>query len=49
VKDGDGVVVVPQEYGLKVADIALKILEEDKEGRRRLYERVGLPLDDTVK
>lgn len=48
VGDGDGVVVVPQEYALKVADIALKILEEDKIGRRRLYEQAGLPLDETV-
>jgi len=49
VGDGDGVVVVPQEKALEVADIALKVLEEDKIGRRRLYEAAGLPLDDTVK
>ncbi len=49
VADGDGVVVVPRTHAKTVAGYALKILEGDKAGRRRLYERLGLPLDDSVK
>jgi hypothetical protein len=32
-----------------VADNAHLILEKDKEGRRNLYESLGMPLDQTVK
>lgn len=49
VADGDGVVVVPRIHAKAVAGYALKTLEGDKAGRRRLYERLGLPLDDSVK
>jgi hypothetical protein len=31
-----------------VATYARRELENDKIGRRKLYEKVGLPLDDTV-
>ena len=48
VADGDGVVVVPVEKALEVAAIARTILDGDKQGRRRLYEQAGLPLDNTV-
>jgi 4-hydroxy-4-methyl-2-oxoglutarate aldolase len=46
--DGDGVVVVPREHALAVADAARTILEQDKAGRRRLYEQLGMPNDSTV-
>jgi 4-hydroxy-4-methyl-2-oxoglutarate aldolase len=48
VADGDGVVVVPREQAESVARAAWKILEEDKAGRRELYEKLGMPLDKTV-
>lgn len=46
--DDDGVVVVPLEVAAEVADIATAILLDDMKGRRRLYERLNMPLDDTV-
>lgn len=49
VADGDGVIVVPRLVARQVAEFALKILENDKAGRRRLYESLGRPLDSTVK
>ena len=49
VGDGDGVVVVPRAVAEQVAVYARGILGSDKEGRRELYERLGLPLDQTVK
>jgi regulator of RNase E activity RraA len=48
VADGDGVVVVPREVARQVALYAHDILSKDKEGRRKLYEKLGLPLDQTV-
>ncbi len=48
VADGDGVVVVPIEVAEQVAEYAWKVAEGDKAGRRELYKKVGLPLDDTV-
>jgi regulator of RNase E activity RraA len=49
VADGDGVIVVPRDKALDVAAYARKILEGDKEGRRGLYKRLGLPEDASVK
>lgn len=49
VADGDGVIVVPRAKAESVAKYARKIMDGDKEGRRRLYERLGLPADDSVK
>jgi 4-hydroxy-4-methyl-2-oxoglutarate aldolase len=49
VADGDGVVVVPRAVAEKVALYARRILDADKEGRRRKYEELGIPLDETVK
>lgn len=49
VADGDGVVVVPRKVAKEVALNALKILEGDKKGRKSLYEKLGKPLDKTVK
>jgi regulator of RNase E activity RraA len=46
--DGDGVVVVPQEIVGDVIKIAKGILIDDAPKRRRLYEQLGLPLDETV-
>jgi regulator of RNase E activity RraA len=49
VADGDGVIVVPRAKAVEVARYAKRELESDKIGRRRLYESIGMELDDTVK
>jgi regulator of RNase E activity RraA len=49
VADGDGVVAVPREHAEEVARIAWDIASGDKAGRRKLYEKMGMPLDSTVK
>jgi len=49
VADGDGVIVVPRAHAKEVAEYAKAIIEGDKAGRLRLYEKLGLPLDDSVK
>ena len=49
VADGDGVIVVPREHAARVARHAREVLESDKAARRRLYERLGRPLDPTVR
>ncbi len=46
--DDDGVVVVPIEIAAEVAVHARAILLADMRGRRGLYERLGLPFDETV-
>jgi len=49
VADGDGVVVVPRRVAVEVAINAQAVLKGDKAGRRSLYEKLGIPLDHTVK
>lgn len=49
VADGDGVIVVPLEKAFDVARYAHRELANDKAGRRKLYESMGLPFDDTVR
>jgi regulator of RNase E activity RraA len=49
VADGDGIVVVPREHVDKVAEIAWDIARGDKGGRKKLYEKMGMPVDETVK
>jgi 4-hydroxy-4-methyl-2-oxoglutarate aldolase len=46
--DDDGVLVVPAELAAEVAERALDILDRDKQSRRRMYETLGIPLDETV-
>lgn len=49
VADSDGVVVVPREYAVPVAEYPRKILDGDKAGRKNLYEKLKRPLDKTVR
>jgi 4-hydroxy-4-methyl-2-oxoglutarate aldolase len=49
VADGDGVIVVPLEHAEQVARYARQELENDKAGRRRMYEQLGWQLDDSVR
>jgi len=49
VADGDGVIAVPREHAKEVAEYAQGVITGDKAGRRRLYEKLGLPPDDSVK
>ena len=46
--DDDGVLLVPQEVSEEVVGHAVAILLADMKGRRRLYERLGMPMDETV-
>jgi len=46
--DDDGLLVVPAEIAEEVGKIASDILIDDEKGRRRHYERLGLPLDESV-
>jgi 4-hydroxy-4-methyl-2-oxoglutarate aldolase len=48
VADGDGVIVVPRDVGLDVARYARQELDNDKAGRRRIYEALDMELDHTV-
>lgn len=49
VADSDGVIVVPREFAADVAAWAHKILDGDKSARKGLYEKLNMPLDNTVK
>jgi len=49
VADGDGVIVVPRAHAKEVAEYAKAILDGDKDGRRNLYKKLGLPSDDSIK
>jgi 4-hydroxy-4-methyl-2-oxoglutarate aldolase len=49
VADGDGVIVVPRSVAGEVAGYAQEVLAKDKAGRKNLYEKLGIPLDQTVK
>jgi 4-hydroxy-4-methyl-2-oxoglutarate aldolase len=49
VADGDGVIVVPRTKAKDVAEYAQTVLKGDKTGRRGLYEKLGLPADDSVR
>ncbi len=46
--DWDGVVVVPREVAEDVLYIAARIAIDDKKARRRLYDKLGKPPDETV-
>jgi regulator of RNase E activity RraA len=49
VADGDGVIAVPREHVDGVLTVAWDIAKGDKAGRKRLYEKTGKAVDETVK
>jgi 4-hydroxy-4-methyl-2-oxoglutarate aldolase len=49
VADGDGVIVVPRAVALDVAAYAHKVIDGDKNARRDLYKKLGLPEDKSTK
>jgi len=49
VADGDGVIVVPRQKALEVGKLAREIMLDDEKSRAGRYNRLGLPLDSTVK
>lgn len=49
VADGDGVIVVPRQHALEVGRLAREIHEGDESSRAKRYERLGIPMDETVK
>jgi regulator of RNase E activity RraA len=48
VADDDGVMVVPQGLADEVTRRAKLVQDKDRPGRRGNYEKLGLPLDETV-
>jgi len=48
VADGDGVIVVPRKIAFEVGKKAVSQLGGDKKARKRLYEKMGWELDNTV-
>jgi regulator of RNase E activity RraA len=48
VADDDGVMVVPSEIADEASDRARRIQDADRPSRRDGYEKLGLPLDETV-
>jgi len=48
VADGDGVIVVPREQAINVADAAREEKNIDMAARRKLYDALGIPADFTV-
>ena len=48
IADGDGVLVVPRQHALEVGAIACQIHVGDEKSRAKRYERLGIPLDQTV-
>lgn len=48
VADGDGVIVVPRDQAMKVAEFAHRIIAADKEGRRSLYQQSGREADASL-
>jgi regulator of RNase E activity RraA len=49
IADGDGVIVVPRAVALEVARYAHKVIDGDKNARRDLYKKLGLPEDSSTK
>jgi regulator of RNase E activity RraA len=47
--DGDGVLVIPRAAAADVAGYARRVLDGDKQARRKLYEKLGMPKDKSVR
>jgi 4-hydroxy-4-methyl-2-oxoglutarate aldolase len=49
VADGDGVIVVPRAVAAEVARYAHKVINGDKNARRDLYKKLGIPEDKSTR
>jgi regulator of RNase E activity RraA len=49
VADGDGVIVVPRQHALEVGRLAREINLGDEKSRAERFNRLAIPLDETVK
>ena len=49
VADGDGVIVVPRQHAQQVGKLAREINQDDEQSRGKRYQRLGIPLDSTIK
>jgi len=49
VADGDGVIVVPRQHALQVGKLAREINQDDEQSRGKRYQRLGIPMDSTIK
>jgi 4-hydroxy-4-methyl-2-oxoglutarate aldolase len=47
--DGDGVLCVPRAYAKEVAEYARATIQMDMPRRKEMYQKLGIPLDDSVK
>jgi len=48
VADGDGVIIVPRKIAFDVAKYAWQEAGSDKQARRKMYEELGMEMDETV-
>jgi len=49
VADGDGVIVVPRKVAKAVGERASRNAKSDESGRRKRYERLGIPIDPSLR
>ncbi|WDR03497.1 hypothetical protein PSQ19_05205 [Devosia algicola] len=49
IADDDGIVVIPQDLSEEIAKRAWLVQDKDRRMRRAFYEKLGMPMDDTVK
>ena len=49
VADGDGVIVVPRQHAQQVGKLAREINQDDEQSRGKRYQRLGIPMDSTIK
>lgn len=48
IADSDGIVVIPQAEAEEIAKRAWRVQDKDRRMRRAFYEKLGMPMDETV-